>query len=890
MPQYGYSGPRFNMDSTLSIPTVCGTPTLKSVLTKKAAIAFDSCNNRFYQYNPKTLTWSQISGGGGGSTDTTSLSNRIDQKLNIVDTANKWVNSVSKLNDSTIRVIKGSTTTDISITSATSATRLTTSVYNNSGATITKGSVVYINGRHSSNLPTIAKAQANTETNSYSTFAMVQDDIANSNSGTVIQAGNIGNLNLPTSSYTDGQLVYLSPTTAGGITTTKPLAPNHIVKIGTITRAHPTLGTIELKIENGWQLDELSDVKIAAVPADSVILQFSRVDSLWHDVSVKTAIGKKVDTIYKNTNRDSIVFTINGKRYAVRDSIGAGGGGSPAGPINAIQYNNAGVFGGNANLQFNGASGNVGIGNPSYYYGKLNIGNDFTSLDPTNAAIYMQNNELYGNNTIYSEILSQPKGLWRTDFDGNNYWVAFDGNHYFYTGGDIGEGSSKLTIFNNGNVLIGDSLFWNYATNRLSINAGTSPNSALTVKGSDGINFYGLPQRNDYNDVLCYNSSNGQLGYKAVSGTGVDTIYRTPGKDSIIFTIGGIRRAIKDSSGGKGTVTRAVDSIYRTPGKDSIIFTINGTRYAIKDSSLAVAGASGSDREIQFNNTGALDGAPGLTYDLDYNLVEIKKVGSAGTQLRLDVHDGEQGDMPRNFEVANFSKDGDCKLGIYTSGNYAAGGTSIIFGNTNALNSAGYYPSFEFQNGNDSANPENSFMRYNYIQRNNFGQIANATVNLMNLYADGKIEIAGSDFYSGINVNPRLIIGGDNTGATLEVSGDANITGKITGNAARVKRINYLSSDDIGDSYNVQSTDHVIVYATYDDCTVILPSSVDDGRELIIKHAGDYANYTLTIDGNGNDIYDARSSTATILNDTQPNTITIIYYDGSWFLLSGQYQ
>jgi hypothetical protein len=66
MPQYGYRANRMAFDSTLQIPTVCGVPTLKSVVSvnKKAALAFDSCNNRFYTYNPKTLTWSQVSGGG----------------------------------------------------------------------------------------------------------------------------------------------------------------------------------------------------------------------------------------------------------------------------------------------------------------------------------------------------------------------------------------------------------------------------------------------------------------------------------------------------------------------------------------------------------------------------------------------------------------------------------------------------------------------------------------------------------------------------------------------------------------------------------------------------------------------------------------------------------
>ena len=92
MPQYGYRANRMAFDSTLSIPTVCGVPTLKSNVTKKAAIAFDSCNNKFYKYNPKTATWGEI-----GGIDTTSLSNRINSKadtsalnlkLNISDTTN----------------------------------------------------------------------------------------------------------------------------------------------------------------------------------------------------------------------------------------------------------------------------------------------------------------------------------------------------------------------------------------------------------------------------------------------------------------------------------------------------------------------------------------------------------------------------------------------------------------------------------------------------------------------------------------------------------------------------------------------------------------------------------------------------------------------------------
>lgn len=302
MPQYGYDAKRMNFDSTLSIPSFCGVPSLLSNKTKKAAIAYDSCNNRFYYYNPKTLVWDYIK-----SVDTTSLSNRINLKLSIsdtsgmlsvylrkIDTTNKFVNSVVKVNDSTFRVFKGSTSTDITLSGNTGvATKLTTTVYNKSGALIPKGSVVYIDGAHSSLYPSIALAKANSEETSAYTFGVVENDISNMSLGVVVQVGVVTNLNLPTSSYTDGETLYLSPTVAGGYTTTKPLAPNHYVAIGTVIRAHPNFGTIVVAIRNGFQLDEMSDVQIPAVPNDSTLLQFSRVDSLWHSVSVTNAIGTK---------------------------------------------------------------------------------------------------------------------------------------------------------------------------------------------------------------------------------------------------------------------------------------------------------------------------------------------------------------------------------------------------------------------------------------------------------------------------------------------------------------------------------------------------------------------------------------------------------------------
>jgi hypothetical protein len=91
MPQYGYSAPRFNTDSTLQLPTFNGVPTLKSNKTNKGAIAIDSTNGRFYFYNPKTSAWSQVT--GGSSVDTISLSNRINLKIDSLKRFNDTVYS-----------------------------------------------------------------------------------------------------------------------------------------------------------------------------------------------------------------------------------------------------------------------------------------------------------------------------------------------------------------------------------------------------------------------------------------------------------------------------------------------------------------------------------------------------------------------------------------------------------------------------------------------------------------------------------------------------------------------------------------------------------------------------------------------------------------------------
>lgn len=163
--------------------------------------------------------------------------------------------------------------------------RVITEVRNSTGATITKGTVVYLNGA-TGGKPNVQKAQANSEATSSGTFGVIQSDINNNSNGYVVVIGTV--LGLNTSAYTAGQVLWLSPTTAGGYTTTKPVAPNHAVYVGIVTLA-ATQGTIEVKIQNGYELDEIHDVLITS-KTDNDGLIYESSSGLWKNKQITKAM------------------------------------------------------------------------------------------------------------------------------------------------------------------------------------------------------------------------------------------------------------------------------------------------------------------------------------------------------------------------------------------------------------------------------------------------------------------------------------------------------------------------------------------------------------------------------------------------------------------------
>jgi hypothetical protein len=77
---------------------------------------------------------------------------------------------------------------------------------------------------------------------------------------------------LDTTGLTAGATVYVSPTTAGAITTTKPQAPDQLVVVGWVERVDNIVGSIYVKIDNGYELDELHDVQITSPQSGNLLI------------------------------------------------------------------------------------------------------------------------------------------------------------------------------------------------------------------------------------------------------------------------------------------------------------------------------------------------------------------------------------------------------------------------------------------------------------------------------------------------------------------------------------------------------------------------------------------------------------------------------------------
>ena len=192
--------------------------------------------------------------------------------------------------DGSVTVTTTGSTADLSVAVAASTTNVICQVRNATGATLTKGTAVYISGA-TGQIPTVSKALATGDSTSAQTLGLLNADLANNSNGYVTIIGLITEID--TSAYTDGQQLYLSGTTAGTLTGTKTYAPTHLVYVAVVEYAHAIHGKLFVKVQNGYELDEIHNVS-AQSPSNGQTIIYNASTSLWEKAYITAGTGISV--------------------------------------------------------------------------------------------------------------------------------------------------------------------------------------------------------------------------------------------------------------------------------------------------------------------------------------------------------------------------------------------------------------------------------------------------------------------------------------------------------------------------------------------------------------------------------------------------------------------
>jgi len=166
-------------------------------------------------------------------------------------------------------------------------------VKNDEGATIYKGQPVYVNGANGNNI--LIKLARNTgELTSSKTFGLLKQDLAINEFGYVVSEGALANIDTSMAG-SEGDPIWLGKT--GNLIyglSNKPYAPNHLVYLGFVERKHQNQGKIFVKIQNGFELDELHNVQINhSRPLNNEdILMYNSASGIWFNQNLNTGIFK----------------------------------------------------------------------------------------------------------------------------------------------------------------------------------------------------------------------------------------------------------------------------------------------------------------------------------------------------------------------------------------------------------------------------------------------------------------------------------------------------------------------------------------------------------------------------------------------------------------------
>jgi hypothetical protein len=278
------------------------TASIQPINNTSAWVILDTINLKFYTFDFTSNVWNSV-GGAAFTQPIDSLFFNTGVSTNNVDTAKmRWDSDLATvvlgLNDNVPNEL---------------GFKNFWLVKNQTGSTITKGSIVYANGTvGASGRITIDKFIADGSIDAKYLLGITAHDLTNGEDGYVISFGKIRKVN--TDTFAAGAILYPSPTVAGVWTDVEPVAPNIDMPIGFCINSHVNNGTIAIRVASGYKLHELHDLAISS-PVENSSLYYS--GGLWRDTTAALLVSDTASMLSNYATKEYADTT--GRLYARQD-------------------------------------------------------------------------------------------------------------------------------------------------------------------------------------------------------------------------------------------------------------------------------------------------------------------------------------------------------------------------------------------------------------------------------------------------------------------------------------------------------------------------------------------------------------------------------------------
>lgn len=148
---------------------------------------------------------------------------------------------------------------------------------NKTGNTIFNGQTVRVSGAQGINA-VISLGNNKYDTTAFTIIGLATQDIPNNQSGFVTFFGEVRDI--PTDSWPVKSFLW-ADSIDGGMTNTRPVAPNIAVVMGSVFRSHPTEGIIGVRVIPVFRLSWLSDVKAQGAQDNWDLLYWDTDSARW---------------------------------------------------------------------------------------------------------------------------------------------------------------------------------------------------------------------------------------------------------------------------------------------------------------------------------------------------------------------------------------------------------------------------------------------------------------------------------------------------------------------------------------------------------------------------------------------------------------------------------